>query len=132
MARVSSSQLRCLQVLLLYLWEKEEEHLSQVVRRRLLVLRRRRARLRQQFLFMIALLGISIIQVCTAPLSVWVRERSSNWWSRIVLEMFGPHDWIENFRMRKETFVYLCNAIRHVIVRRNTHFCNSSERSCSY
>ena len=33
MARVSSSQLQCLQVLLLYLWTKEEEHLSQVVRR---------------------------------------------------------------------------------------------------
>ena len=93
MARVSSSQLRYLQVLLLYLWAKEEENLSQVVRRQLRVLRRRRARLRQQFLFMIALLGIDLLQVRAAPRSVWVRERSSNWWSRIVLETFvGPHD----------------------------------------
>ena len=65
---------------------------------------------------------MGILQVRAAPQSVWVRERSSNWWSRIVLETFGPHYWIENFRMRKETFVYLCNAIRHVIVRRNMHF----------
>ena len=122
MARVSSSQLRYLQVLSLYLWEKEEENLSQVVRRRLRVLRRRRARFRQQFLFMIALLGIGLLQVRSAPWSVWVREMNSNWWSRILLETFGPHDWIENVCMRKETFTYLCNAIRHVNVRSNTRF----------
>ena len=39
-----------------------------------------------------------------------------------MLETFGPHDWIENVRMRKETFIYLCNAICHVIVQRNTRF----------
>ena len=39
-----------------------------------------------------------------------------------MLKTFGPHDCIENFRMRKETFVYLCNAIRHVIIRHNKRF----------
>ena len=52
-------------------------------------------RLRQQFLLMIALLGIGILQVRALPRSVCVRERNSNWWSRMVLETFGPHDWIE-------------------------------------
>ena len=46
-----------------YLWAMEEENLSQVACRRLRVLRRRRAGLRQQFLFLIGLLGIGVLGI---------------------------------------------------------------------
>ena len=28
------------------------------------------------------------------------------------METFSDHDWIHNFRMRKETFLYLCDQLR--------------------
>ena len=34
--------------------------------------------------------------------------RSNAWWSHVVLETFSNEDWLRNFRMRKETFLYLC------------------------
>ena len=38
------------------------------------------------------------------------------------METFGPHDWVENFRMKKETFVYLCNKVRPMIFWQSTRF----------
>ena len=38
------------------------------------------------------------------------------------MENFGPNDWIDNFRMRKETFYYLCNKLRPTIEREDTPF----------
>ena len=49
-------------------------------------------------------------------------SRHSNWWERIVLEIFGPPDWVENFRMRKETFLLICEKVCPVILRQNTQF----------
>ena len=39
-----------------------------------------------------------------------------------MLETFGPHDWVENFRMRKETFLLICGKVCRVIRRQNTQF----------
>ena len=39
-------------------------------------------------------------------------NRMSHFWEETILEMFGPTDWIENFRMSMETFTYLCNELR--------------------
>ena len=36
------------------------------------------------------------------------------------MESFGPQDWVENFRMKKETYSYLCDKLRCVIVRQDT------------
>ena len=38
----------------------------------------------------------------------------------MVLQTFGSHDWVENFRMKKETFQYLRNQLRPSIERRDT------------
>ena len=41
--------------------------------------------------------------------SVWMKERSNDWWGRIVWQTFSSYNWMENFRMSRETFVYVCN-----------------------
>lgn len=48
--------------------------------------------------------------------------RSSYWWDNIVMRGFGPDDWIENFRMSKNTFNYLCDRLKGSIFRQNTRF----------
>ena len=45
-------------------------------------------------------------------MSIWTKERSDVFWSRIVLNHFNETDWIQNFRMRRETFLYLCDCLR--------------------
>lgn len=39
----------------------------------------------------------------------------------MVLETFNEHDWTQNFRMRKATFLYLCDQVRPIIQREDTH-----------
>ena len=46
--------------------------------------------------------------------------RSSQFWEKIVLETFGPINWIENFRMSRETFGFLCEKLRPRISRQST------------
>lgn len=36
------------------------------------------------------------------------------------METFNEHDWIQNFRMRKETFLYLCDQLRPFIQHEDT------------
>ena len=42
---------------------------------------------------------------------VWVKERSTYGWERIVNITFTPNDWVENFQMSRTTFTYLCNTV---------------------
>lgn len=37
--------------------------------------------------------------------------KSRVWWHDIVKQTFGDNQWIENFRMRKESFMFLCNQL---------------------
>ena len=73
--------------------------------------------------------AFSLLSLCQLPLQlcigqqiglVWVKERSSYWWERIVNVTFTPNDWIENFRMSNSTFTYLCNELRPSIQKRDT------------
>ena len=41
-----------------------------------------------------------------------MKARSSDWWERIVLAGFSESDWVENFKMGKDTFMYVCNQLR--------------------
>ena len=54
--------------------------------------------------------------------------RSSYWWDNIVMGGFGPDDWIENFRMSKNTFNYLCDRLKGSIFRQNTRFQKATEQ----
>ena len=47
-------------------------------------------------------------------------HRSGHWWNHIVMETFSNNDWMENFRVSKQTFLYLCNELRSLISRQDT------------
>ena len=46
--------------------------------------------------------------------------RCSLWWDYVAMETFSDHDWIQNFRMRKETFLYICDQLRPFIQHEDT------------
>ena len=49
-----------------------------------------------------------------------MKERSNDWWERIVWQTFSSYDWMENLRMSRETFVYVCNEVRELVKKENT------------
>ena len=65
---------------------------------------------------------ITIASLNTSALvrTIWSKERSSAWYDNIVSGTFTNNDWIENFRMTKETFLYICNELRPHIEKRDT------------
>ncbi|XP_061211696.1 uncharacterized protein LOC133213486 [Neopsephotus bourkii] len=52
----------------------------------------------------------------------WPGVRGSDWWERVVLKEFSPRDWLEKFRMSKETFFYICNQLRPGLAPHSAHF----------
>ncbi|KAK6182064.1 hypothetical protein SNE40_009828 [Patella caerulea] len=53
---------------------------------------------------------------------LWAHERSGGWWNYIVCNTFNEEQWIENFRMRQDTFNMICDALRPYIKRKDTSF----------
>ena len=41
----------------------------------------------------------------------WRKERSTDWYDRIVLQTFTDEQWVENFRMRRQTFNEVCRIL---------------------
>ena len=35
---------------------------------------------------------------------IWSRDRSTDWYDRVVMETFDDEQWLENFRMRRQIF----------------------------
>ncbi|XP_074548365.1 uncharacterized protein LOC141806643 [Halichoeres trimaculatus] len=52
----------------------------------------------------------------------WTTIPSSDWWERVVMTEFQPSDWLDKFRMSKETFFYLCEKLRPRLARQDTSF----------
>ena len=48
--------------------------------------------------------------------NIWKMDASSQWWDRIVLETFTEAQWVQNFRVRKETFDFLCSKLEPTLV----------------
>ena len=46
--------------------------------------------------------------------------RSGQWWNEIVLKTFNAQDWVENFRMSHDTFIYLCQRLSPALCRKDT------------
>lgn len=44
---------------------------------------------------------------------IWQKERSSDFWKRIVNVHYSPQEWLESFRMSKVSFSELCNKLRN-------------------
>ena len=50
----------------------------------------------------------------------FIFTRSTHWWDDVVLKTFTEEDWVENFRVSKQTFHYLCAQLSPLIKRRDT------------
>ncbi|KAG6933192.1 hypothetical protein G0U57_019658, partial [Chelydra serpentina] len=50
----------------------------------------------------------------------WARETSTDWWDRIVLQVWDESQWLRNFRMRKGTFIELCELLSPALKRQDT------------
>ena len=69
--------------------------------------------------FFVLLLCLSVLMQ-TVERSIWMKTRSSDWWEIIVMEEFTESDWLENFRMGRDTFIYVCNQLRPYIKKKRT------------
>ena len=99
-------------------------------RRRKEVVKRQQARKRrrqifcqrqaQRLVFTFLLSSLVAVNLHSTTRSLWVKERSTCWWEEIVGGTFTPQDWLDNFRMSHQTFLYLCNKLRSSIERTDT------------
>ena len=51
---------------------------------------------------------------------IWTKTRGDFWWNETVSKAFSNSDWLDNFRMSHQTFVYICNEVREKIQKQNT------------
>ena len=72
---------------------------------------RRKERERLMFVMMIAIVTSNLASERT----VWTVTRSSRWWEDVVCGSFTSEQWLENFRMSRSTFQYLCDKVRSMI-----------------
>ncbi|XP_065405433.1 uncharacterized protein LOC135972219 isoform X2 [Chrysemys picta bellii] len=59
-------------------------------------------------------------QVLAVECRFWVRETSTDWWDRIVLQVWDDSQWLQNFHMRKGTFMELCDLLSPALKHQNT------------
>ncbi|XP_065435194.1 uncharacterized protein LOC135978000 [Chrysemys picta bellii] len=59
-------------------------------------------------------------QVVAVERRFWAWETSTDWWDRIVLQVWDDSQWLQNFRMRKGTFMELCDLLSPALKRQNT------------
>ena len=64
-------------------------------------------------------LFVSELFLATAPSSIWMGQRSCRWWEDVLLQSFQNQYWIENFQVRRNTFVYLCYQLKPAIEKQN-------------
>lgn len=57
--------------------------------------------------------------------SVWCVERSTDWWERVVLGTYTDRQWIDDFRMTKNTFFLLCRQLRPYVTKKQSKFCKT-------
>ncbi|CAM5163300.1 unnamed protein product [Natator depressus] len=50
----------------------------------------------------------------------WARETSTDWWDRIVLQVWDDSQWLQNFCMHKGTFMEFCDLLSPALKRKNT------------
>ena len=95
-------------------------------RRREFVRRKRRERL--MFVFTIA----TVLSNLGNERVLWTMARSSHWWEEVVCGSFSSEQWLENFRMSRTTFHYLCAELRSMIEREDTRLRKAipTEKTC--
>eukprot|EP00058_Branchiostoma_floridae_P028280 XP_002613771.1 hypothetical protein BRAFLDRAFT_85312 [Branchiostoma floridae] len=104
--------------LLMALWNRQRS-VRRRRRRRLAIVSVRRRRRRMVF----AHLAIEAAREASAvERTLCFRDRSQHWWENDVLNNFSDKDWIENFRMRRTTFDFICTELSGRLTRQNTRF----------
>ena len=91
---------------------------QQARKRRRQIFCQRQAQQRLVFAFLLS--SLVAVNLHSTTRSLWVKERSTCWWEEIVGGTFTPQDWLDNFRMSHQTFLYLCNELRSSIERTDT------------
>ena len=99
---------------------KRQAYEAQMERRKSFRARRTRAYARRQLqerLMFALLLCVAALNLHSPIRSVWM---SSYWWEHVVNTTFIPSNWIENFRMSHDTFIYLCDQLRASVEKSDT------------
>ena len=68
---------------------------------------------RERMLFALTI-SLAMVTMFSSPRVVWTKERGSQWWEQAVMSSFTHHDWLHNFRMSRETFLYACNELKNI------------------
>ncbi|CAM5111148.1 unnamed protein product [Natator depressus] len=63
---------------------------------------------------------VSIGQVHGVERRFWAQETSTEWWDCIMLQVWDDCQWLRNFRMRKDTFMELCDLLSPALKHKNT------------
>ncbi|KAG6938173.1 hypothetical protein G0U57_007076 [Chelydra serpentina] len=63
---------------------------------------------------------VALGQVHAIEHRFWARETSPDWWDCIVLQVWDDSQWLRNFRLRKATFLELCDLLSPALKRKNT------------
>ena len=90
-------------------------------RRRLRARRRRDFRPIQSRQRMFAfLLSMAALTIQSPVRSMWMKPRSNSWWEDVVNATFTSDDWLENLRMSKATFLYVCDELWSSVEKNDT------------
>ena len=112
-----------------YLLARRRDAVKRLRWRRKQSFRRRRAfaekQAQERVMFMCLLAVVACNLQGSGVRTQWAKERSSHWWEQVVNSTFTPRDWLENFRMCRETFLYLCDKLRSSIAKMDTTMRNA-------
>ncbi|CAM5177683.1 unnamed protein product [Eretmochelys imbricata] len=61
-----------------------------------------------------------MVQVHAVERRFWAQETSTDWWDRIVLQVWDDSRWLRNFRMHKGTFMELRDLLSPALKHKNT------------
>ncbi|CAM5076155.1 unnamed protein product [Natator depressus] len=62
---------------------------------------------------------VAVGLVDTVECRFWARQTSTDWWDRIVLQVWDDSQWLRNFHMHKATFLELCELHSPTLKHRN-------------
>ncbi|XP_068738749.1 uncharacterized protein [Montipora capricornis] len=97
---------------------KIAESRAKLARRRLYRYLRRRCLVSSVFFL---LLARQLFQCAPSLRRVWSKSRSQSFWEE-TCQGWSDNDWVENFRMSKDSFEYLCAELSPHIAKQNTNF----------
>ncbi|XP_005999530.1 uncharacterized protein LOC102349566 [Latimeria chalumnae] len=117
--------LQPLMFLLLYMMRKRRSDLNNANTERMNE-SHRRIRLRQYFMqkqkrLMMMMIARGSRCICYYQTRAWTNTKSNDWWERVVINEFQPQDWLEKFRMSKDTFFHICDKLKPKLSRQDTH-----------